>query len=102
MCHFTPTRITRRGFKGLHKPCKGWGPAEEERDLKEWDFFLEETRPLPLTHAVVADAAVRGAGRAEDLAGVAVLELHDLVVDLEVFNARRRALALWHGAVGGL
>lgn len=58
--------------------------------------------PAPLTHAVVADAAVRGAGRPEDLTRVAVLELHDLVVDLEVLDARGRALTLRHGPVGGL
>lgn len=45
---------------------------------------------------------MRGAGRPEDLTRVAVLELHDLVVDLEVLDARGWPLTLRHGPVGGL
>lgn len=45
---------------------------------------------------------MRGAGRPEDLTRVAVLELHNLIVDLEVLDAWGRALTLWHGPVGGL
>lgn len=62
----------------------------------------EQARPLLLTHTVVADAAVRGTGRTEDLTCVAILQLHYLVVDLEVFNPRGRALTLRHRPVGGL
>lgn len=62
---------------------------------------LSPLRP-PLTHTVVADAAVRGPGRTEDLTRVAVLQLHNLVVDLEVLDARRWALALRHRPIGGL
>lgn len=59
-------------------------------------------QPLLLTHTVVTDTAVRGTGRTEDLTCVAILQLHYLVVDLEVFNPRGRALTLWHGPIGGL
>lgn len=62
----------------------------------------EQAWPLLLTHTVVADAAVRGTGRTEDLTCVAILQLHYLVVDLEVFNPRGWALTLRHGPVGGL
>lgn len=62
----------------------------------------EQARPLLLTHTVVADAAVRGTGRTEDLTRVAILQLHYLVVDLEVFNPRGWALTLWHSPIGGL
>lgn len=41
-----------------------------------------------LTDAVVTDAAVRRSRWSEDLAGVAVLELDDLVVDLNVTDSR--------------
>lgn len=58
--------------------------------------------PFLLTHTVVADAAVRGTGWTKDLTGVAILELHYLVVDLEVFNPRGWALTLRHSPIGGL
>ncbi len=41
-----------------------------------------------LTDAVVTDAAVRRSRWSEDLAGVAVLELDDLVVDLHIADSR--------------
>ena len=48
---------------------------------------------LFLTHTVVTDAAVRGSGGPEDLAGVTILELDNLVVDLDVTDPRWGALA---------
>lgn len=53
-----------------------------------------------LTHAVVTDAAVRGPGRPEDLACVTVLQLHDLVVYLEILDARGWSLALGDRTIG--
>lgn len=47
----------------------------------------------PLTHTVVAQAAVRGAWRSEHLAGEAVLELHHLLVDDDLLGAGRRPIA---------
>lgn len=47
---------------------------------------------LRLTHAVVAQAAVRGARRPEHLAGEAVLELHHLLVDEDLLGSGRRAV----------
>lgn len=41
-----------------------------------------------LTDAVVTDAAVGCSRWSEDLAGVAVLELDDLVVDLNIADSR--------------
>lgn len=55
-----------------------------------------------LTNTVVADAAVGRARRAEDFAGVAVLQLDDLVVDLNVADSRRRSLASGDVHVGSL
>lgn len=46
-----------------------------------------------LTHAVVAQAAVGGARRAEHLAGEAVLELDHLLVDEDLLGARWRSVA---------
>lgn len=74
-------------------------PAAFQR-LSPGTQMLEQ--PLLLTHTVVADAAVRGTGWTEDLTRVAVLQLHYLVVDLEVFNPWGWALTLWHGPIGGL
>lgn len=61
-----------------------------------------EPKEVPLTDTVVADAAVRRPWRAEDFAGVAVLQLDDLVVDLHVADPRRRPLACGHVPVGCL
>lgn len=55
-----------------------------------------------LTHTVVTDATVGSTRRAEDLAGVAVLQLHNLVVYLHVPDAGRRALSSRHIAIGCL
>lgn len=55
-----------------------------------------------LTDTVVADAAVRSARRPEDFTGVAVLQLDDLVVDLDVADPRRRSLASRDVHVGSL
>ena len=60
------------------------------------------TQVQSLTDAVVTDTAVGGARRPEDLAGVAVLELHNLVVDLNVPDARRGPLARGDVPIGGL
>lgn len=58
---------------------------------------------LPLlTHTVITNAAVRGTGRTEDLASVAVLQLHYLVIYLEILNARWGPLAWWHSSIGCL
>lgn len=58
---------------------------------------------LPLlTHTVITNAAVRGTGWTEDLACVAVLQLHYLVIDLEVLNTWRWPLAWWHCSIGCL
>lgn len=61
-----------------------------------------EQEEVLLTDAVVADAAVRRPRRAEDFAGVAVLQLDDLVVDLHVADPRRRPLARRHVPIGRL
>lgn len=61
-----------------------------------------EPEEVPLTDAVVADAAVRRPWRPEDLAGVAVLQLDDLVVDLHIADPRRRPLACGHVPIGCL
>lgn len=61
-----------------------------------------EQEEVLLTDAVVADAAVRRPRRPEDFAGVAVLQLDDLVVDLHVADPRRRPLARRHVPVGRL
>lgn len=45
-----------------------------------------------LTDAVVADAAVRGAWGTEHFAGVAVLELHHVLVDDHFHRAGRQAV----------
>lgn len=45
-----------------------------------------------LTDTVVTDAAVRCSRWSEDLAGVAVLKLDDLVVDLHISDSRWRSL----------
>lgn len=45
---------------------------------------------------------MRRSGWSEDLAGVAVLELDDLAVDLHVANPRRRALTSRHVPIGCL
>lgn len=63
---------------------------------------MAEQEEVPLTDAVVADAAVRRSRRPEDFAGVAVLQLDDLVVDLYVADPRRRPLARRHVPVGRL
>lgn len=55
-----------------------------------------------LTDTVVTDAAVRSARRPEDFAGVAVLQLDDLVVDLDVADSGRGPLARRDVHVGGL
>lgn len=55
-----------------------------------------------LTDTVVTDAAVRSARRPEDFAGVAVLQLDDLVVDLDVADSGRRPLSSRDVHVGGL
>lgn len=55
-----------------------------------------------LTNAVVADAAVRGSRGSEDLAGVAVLEFDNLVVDLYVADSRRGSLTWWNVSIGRL
>lgn len=54
------------------------------------------------TDAVVTDAAVRRPRRPEDLAGVAVFKLHDLVVDLDVPDSRRGSLTRWDVSVSSL
>lgn len=46
-----------------------------------------------LTHTVVTDAAVRSTRGSEDLAGVTVLQLDDLVVNLHILDAGRRSLS---------
>lgn len=55
-----------------------------------------------LTDAVVTDAAVRRSRWSEDLAGVAVLELDDLVVDLHVADSRWGSLPCGDVPIGGL
>lgn len=55
-----------------------------------------------LTNAVVTDAAMGRARGAEDFAGVAVLQLDDLVVDLNVADSRRGSLASGDVHVGSL
>lgn len=55
-----------------------------------------------LTDTVVTDAAVRSARRPEDLAGVAVLQLDDLVVDLDVADSGRGPLSSRDVDIGGL
>lgn len=95
-----------RSAQARCQPCQGAGAGADLHPFSS-QGSLQAARAgagatPPLTHTVVADAAVRGTGRAEDLTRVAVLELHDLVVDLEVLNPRGWALTLWHGAVGGL
>lgn len=55
-----------------------------------------------LTNAVVTDAAVRRSRWSEDFAGVAVLELDDLVIDLNVAYSRRGSLPCWDIPIGGL
>ena len=50
-------------------------------------------------HAVVADGAVRGPRRTEDLAGEAVLELDRLVAHHDLLGARGRAVGGAAGAV---
>lgn len=62
--------------------------------------MLKERRVL--TDTVVADAAVRSSRRPEDFTGVAVLQLDDLVVDLDVADPRRRSLAGRDVHVGSL
>lgn len=59
-------------------------------------------RQTLLTDAVVTDAAVRRSGWSEDFAGVAILELDDLVVDLNVADPRWRPLSGWDVPIGGL
>lgn len=55
-----------------------------------------------LTDTVVTDTAVGRARGAEDFAGVAVLQLDDLVVDLNVADSRRGSLASGDVHVGSL
>lgn len=55
-----------------------------------------------LTNTVVADAAVRCSRWSEDLAGVAVLELDDLVVDLNVADSRWGSLPCRDVPIGSL
>lgn len=55
-----------------------------------------------LTNTVVTDAAVGRTRGAEDLAGVAVLQLDNLVVDLNVADSRRGSLASGDIHVGSL
>lgn len=55
-----------------------------------------------LTDTVVTDAAVRCSGRSEDLTGVAVLELDNLVVNLNVTDSRRRSLPCGDVPIGSL
>lgn len=47
---------------------------------------------IETVNTVVTDAAVRCSRRPEDLAGVAIFELDDLVVDLDVADSRWRSL----------
>lgn len=61
-----------------------------------------EPKDVSLTDAVVTDAAVRRSWRTEDFAGVAVLQLDDLVVDLHVPDPRGGALARGHVPIGCL
>lgn len=55
-----------------------------------------------LTHTVVTDATVGSTRRTEDLAGVAVFQFDNLVVDLHVSDTRRRALSSRYIAIGCL
>lgn len=55
-----------------------------------------------LTDTVVTDAAVRCSRWSEDLAGVAVLQLDDLIVDLNVADPRRGSLACGDVPIGSL
>lgn len=64
-------------------------------------FSTTITVPL-LTHTVVTDAAVRGTWWTEDLACVAVFQLHYLVIDLKVLNAWGWPLAWRHSPIGCL
>lgn len=48
---------------------------------------------LPLTHTVVAEAAVGGTWRSEDLAGEAVLQLDRLAVDDHLLGPGRGSVA---------
>lgn len=52
--------------------------------------------------AVVTDAAVRCSRRSEDLAGVAVLQFDDLVVDLDVADPRWGSLPCGDIPIGSL
>lgn len=55
-----------------------------------------------LTDTVVTDAAVGRARGAEDFASVAILQLDNLVVDLNVADSRRGSLASGDIHVGSL
>ena len=70
-------------------------PSDTPLPLNACDVKISSwhTQVQSLTDAVVTDAAVGGTRGPEDLAGVAVLQLHDLVVDLDVTDAWRGPLA---------
>lgn len=55
-----------------------------------------------LTDAVVADAAVGRSRWSEDLARVAVLELDDLIIDLNVADSGRGSLPCGDVPIGSL
>ena len=89
------------------------GAEDEDAERGEGDEEEVEVAVVALAHAVpdpgtvvvepldavVADGAVRGAGRAEDLAGEAVLELDRLVLHHDLLGAGRRAVGGAAGAV---
>lgn len=60
------------------------------------------THTHKLTHTVVTDTTMGSTRRTEDLAGVAVLQLDNLVVDLHIPDAGRRALSSRYTAIGCL
>ena len=89
------------------------GAEDEDAERGEGDEEEVEVAVVALAHAVpdpgtvvvepldavVADGAVRGAGRSEDLAGEAVLELDRLVLHHDLLGAGRRAVGGAAGAV---
>ena len=76
----------------LHKKQKQSVQDQKTRPTRRHKTDSSTLPPPGLTDAVVADAAVRGAWRAEHLAGVAVLELHHVLVYDHFHRTGRRAV----------